>query len=286
MATTTPAVSAMPLFGRRWDLTITTQSGDQIELSSSAWEPEALRITFDIEQTYGRAMWFAEIAVYNLASNAGNLVIQPGDTVTLNAGYQVGQNYGNIFTGKVLQPLFEKLDNLDSCMRLFCIVGFDDLIDSIVNFALAGQPTQAACLAAVCKNAKPNPIPVQHIDPSLDQKKLAAPKAFIGSPSKYFDQVARDNNMVWFRGSDGIYIGPPQAPSGIPDIVYSSPLPPDQAPASDATISYSIVGTPQQTHQGVAFRVLLDARLLVKLPAMQVKIDNTVIRRIPVQFGS
>lgn len=284
MSTSAP-VSTAPLFGRKWDLTITTQSGDQIEVSSSAWEPEALRVSFDIQQVAYASLWFAEISIWNLSSSTANIVVGQGDTVTLSAGYQAGQNYGEIFSGKILQPLFEKVDVVDYKITLHCVIGLQDIISSIVNFAQGPQSTQGDCVRAICKNAKPA-IPLQYVSPTLDSKRLVAPKVFAGAPSRYFDQIARDNNMLWFRGPNGVYIGPPQANSGSPDITYSAPLAPGSTAQPDTTISYSIIGTPQQTQQGVNFRVLLDSRLMVQLPAMQVKIDNTSVRQLPVYPGS
>jgi hypothetical protein len=54
---TMPLASTTPYWGRAYTLTVySTPDGSGspgVTISSSAWEPEALRITFDVHQCYG-----------------------------------------------------------------------------------------------------------------------------------------------------------------------------------------------------------------------------------------
>src|ERR1700691_5251043 len=59
--------SSLSLWGRAWQLLIIAANGDEYTLSSSSWDPEALRITFDIlESVLPSPYWYADISVYNL----------------------------------------------------------------------------------------------------------------------------------------------------------------------------------------------------------------------------
>jgi hypothetical protein len=59
--------------------------------------------------------------VYNVNSALMQTVINQGSLVTLNAGYQVGSNYGTIFKGQVLRCTFEKENVTDHKLTLQCI---------------------------------------------------------------------------------------------------------------------------------------------------------------------
>jgi hypothetical protein len=69
----------------------------------------------------------------------------------------------------------------------------------------------------------------------------------------------------WY-GFNGLNIGAMEADNAVSTITY--------------TATNGIIGTPQQTQDGVTFRVLLDPRLSVQRPPMQVNIANASIRQI------
>jgi hypothetical protein len=96
------SASAPQIFGRAWKLTVETKAGPTITISNSAWDTEALKITFEVEQMALQAYWFADISIYNMnaateqtilgtggaspnTQGAANTPIVQGDTVTLSA---------------------------------------------------------------------------------------------------------------------------------------------------------------------------------------------------------
>jgi hypothetical protein len=104
--------------------------------------------------------------------------------------------------------------------------------------------------------------------------------------STLFGDIATQNNMVSFLGSDGLHMGKMQASNGTPDLTFAPLLGAGQAPATDeASITRSLIDSPQQTDVGVSFRVLLDPRLQCKLPPQQVKLDQAVIRQQAINYG-
>jgi hypothetical protein len=68
--------------------------------------------------------------------------------------------------------------------------------------------------------------------------------------------------------------------SEVPDLVFGPPyvtnLPNSQS--TSGLTKQTILGTPQQTQQGVAFRVLLDSQLKI---GQLIKIDMSAIRQLP-----
>jgi hypothetical protein len=276
--------STLPLFGRRYDLTVTTQAGDEITVTSDTWEPEALRITFDIQLTGYEAMWTAFISIYNASSALIQTIINQGASVVLNGGYQVGNNYGTIFSGKVLRCTFEKENVTDYKLTMQCVTGMPELVNELLNFATGPFQTQSQLIAAMAQAAS-TPYTINIATP-LKTGQLPRPQVFFGAPRHYIENIARDNNLSWTFADNTLHLGDISTGSSTPDLIYSTPIPLGSTMAPDATINYSIVGTPQQTNDGVALKVLLDSRPIIKFPCLCIKIDGTVIRQLPVALNA
>lgn len=270
------AVSQTANFGRAWELTIITQAaedsdGQSIVVSSSAWDPETLRITFDINMPAYKAVWFAKISIYNLNSATAQQVLTQGSRVILKAGYQ-SQPLQVIFQGEIYQPMFERENVTDMKLTLMCYTGLKEVIGNFSAFRGSAFASQAALVAKMAASAY-QPITVDKIDSTaLSQTMLPFPRTFFGDPNKFFDRVARANNMQSWYGFDGINIGAIQQTSAESTITY--------------TPTTGILGTPQQTQDGVQLRVLLDSRLRIQIPPIQIQINNAVIRQLPRYPGS
>jgi hypothetical protein len=281
------STSTVPLFGHKYDLTISFLDGsDDLTLSSDDWEPEALRFTFDINQTGYQATWDAEICVYNLNDKTNKqLLVTQGAVVTLNAGYQTGSNYGLIFSGIVLRAMFEKQNVTDYKLTMQCITGMQQFLNAVVNFASGPFQTQAQLIAQIAQNAS-HPFQVGTTSPLLETQRLPCPKILFGAPKFYIEQMARHHNLTWTATQSGLFIQNLDLSEPNPDLIYSPAIPPgDDITQPDPSITYSIQGTPQQVDQGVVFRVMLDARLQISIPPQGVKIDNKVVRQQPVAIG-
>jgi hypothetical protein len=272
----TPAVSKNPLFGRAWELTIdtgTAEAGktDSITVSSSAWEPEALRIVFEVNLTAYKSLWFAKISIFNMNAASAQVILTQGMSVTLKAGFQ-NPGAGIIFQGEIYQPMWEQIDVVDFKLTLMCYAGMKEVINNFVSFSSPAGAQQNAIVAKMAA-ASLHPITLGSIDTTaLSKTALPRSRAFFGDPNAFIGSVASGNNMQTWTGFNGLNLG---------DL---------QSADADATITYTpttgILGTPQQTQDGVTFRVLLDPRLQIKQPPMQVAIDNTVIRQMPLYPGS
>lgn len=294
MSTQPTNPAQMPFYGRRFQVSVVVPqaSGDQeiITVASESFEPEALRVTFDIYQRAYQIYWYADIVIYNLdqATTSKLLGAQLQFLqVVVQAGYQHGA-YGTIWSGPVFQPLFEREGVTDNKLTLHCILGLHELTRNYVNKTFAAGIQQLDLVMEIAKNSF-NPIPVNSsgISTSLSKAKSGKAITVFGNPSDYFTQVAKANNMSWWLDSKGLKMGFPGdggepqisvtpqltfAPPVLPSPNTAGPVP---APKADGII----VGTPVQTQYGVSFRVLLDPRLQVSYPFMRVKLDFSQIRR-------
>lgn len=266
-------VSKIPQFGRRYEVAVLTGKGDdqtQLTVSSSDWEPEALRVTFEVEQVNFQAFWFAEVAIYNMNSPTEQNVLAEGMEVVVRAGYQAGP-YGEIFRGKIFQALWERENVTDFKVTLRCVIGLEENTANWISMANSRNATQAQLIDQMAAAAH-NPLSVQYLDrTALSKSKMPRGVVLFGTPGKYLDQVAAQHRMWWWLSDQGINLGPLERGDGVPDLVFGP--------------GTGLIGTPQQTQDGVSFKVLLDPRLRVSMPPMQVKLDMQAVRQGPLNFG-
>lgn len=274
------------LFGRAWKVQVlapANQSGNQtlLTVSSSDTETQALRVTFDTEQLYTE-LWYAEVSIFNPNLQTVQTITE-GSIVSVSAGYQVEGTPAEIFRGILFQAIYSKPDAKTVILTLICFVGIDELVNNFTKVTAGPRATQREIMLAMAANCS-TPVPVAYVAPDSDFKAGALPRSstIFGTPSKLFGNIAAKNDLAYFFDSAGFHIGKIDGSGqSAPDIIYAPPLQPGQTP--EAGVSYRLIGNPQQTQQGVSFRVLLDSRLTFKLPAMRVQIKNAVIQQA--QFG-
>jgi len=301
----------LPLYGRAFELSVTLPpdaSGNQevITLASDSFDVSP-RVTFDIVTPAFQTYWSADICVYNLDQNVVEKITQgvvtapsssqpsqatvtQGMIVTLSAGYQSG-NYGVIWQGPVFQAMYERENAVDLKLTLYCLISFYEVNRQFVKDTIAAGFTQEQQLQRIIQlttsQGTLNPATIESfkVSPNISQQKLPRGKVVFGSPGKYFTEIAEGNNMQWWLTHKGLNFGNPAedvTQAGTPKIVFSPPTLPGLNTTGpqlfNSTANGIIVGTPQQTQQGVSFRALLDPRVVVEKPLLTVKIDNSQLR--------
>jgi hypothetical protein len=280
-----------PLYGRKYELQIlmppdsTGTQREVLTVSSSDFGNAALRFTFDCQMWRYHTNWMADISIYNLnelttdklLNNAGlawrqpSTLIKQNMEVVISAGYANG-NYGVIWRGPIFQWSWERVDVTDFKLTLDCnlaLYGFGT--DALVSQTFAAGAQQLDVIRAIAAQAfKGTPV---FISPNISEKRLPRAKTLFGSPSKYLTQIAQDNGMSWWLSKKGLGMGKAAEPG--------TPL----DPAIVFTPTTGIIGTPQQTVEGVTLTVLLDPRVECKQPTQQIKIDNSSIRARKIQIG-
>ena len=97
---------------RKWRITGSPQNG------GAGLDVSSLRCKFHIEKQLNETPNYSKIVITNLAlSTIGQ--IQPGDRVTVEAGY-VNGNFGLIFAGDVVQPYIERDSAVNTNLTLVC----------------------------------------------------------------------------------------------------------------------------------------------------------------------
>lgn len=282
--------SVTPLWGRAWKLVVKLADGTQETLTQSSWDPEALRITFDVMQsTLPSPYWYALVRIYNLNDVEMQNLLFNAVWLTLEAGYQTGASKSSvIWDGPVMQVLFDRENVTDLSITFNCVAGLALLEEQFINVATGVNSTQLQAVSQMIAKTSGNVN--DQLSPKaralLGAKQYPRGKTMFGRTTKYFGQIADDNFLShWYAG---VQHSISELDGGVqtkPDLVYAPPDPPNSlsTPAEDAV--KAIIGVPRQSTFGVIFTVLLDPRLIVKVPPLLVQLKNTVIRQQKIQIG-
>lgn len=300
--------SSIPLFGRAWSIQITNQAGFVTSFTSSAWDPETLRCTFEISTHCFHPCWTAQVKIWNLSkatseaaagvNSTGIPFGAMGDGIVISAGYQAGFQAGTptvIFKGRIYQTLIERDDGVDTVTTWMASTGTMEFYRNYTFVSYIGGTSNAQIVENMIQNSLHPDYQIRisaEDQETLGQIKPIRGGAFSGSLAEGLNGVAAHMSGVdqtpWAAWFDGQYhnLGSVRNQKSAPDLIYS-PIPaPGQNITLDPSISYTLIGSPQQTQTGVEFRVLLDPRLIATTPQMLVKLDNTIIRQLEVLMNS
>jgi hypothetical protein len=293
------SASTIPFWGQAWSLTVEYVSNGATfteVVSTDAWEPESLRITFEVTQAIiSSPFWFADITIYNLGAPDIQNILLGATRVTLSAGFQTGPALSSIiWDGPVFQVTYDQEDVVDQRVTLHC-VNSPLVMENIVSFSMGAFSSQQQMLAKMAEQINlPTMSQTQGTLSPYAQQALAAKRyprgnTVFGKMGQYLDTVANDQNLSTFR--DGVQAYMTEVSTGKvvppPDLIYSPPFPLNQQATAGlpAGTTETIIGTPRQTPQGVIFTVLLDPRLKVRIPVQVVQLTRVLISQLTRQIG-
>jgi hypothetical protein len=281
-----------PYFGRAWQFKLTTGTGT-VTLSSNP-SGESLRASFKVSTQLMAAYSAGELTIWNLnpqtaasAVASGSVPtsqlwqfytrVQRGDTVVISAGYRqtsagaFSPEANVIYVGNVLQPIWTRESVVDWRLTLRCTFGF---LGDALNYANVSLPSNVSYFHAVQQIMDKSGLTAQN-ETSIDQAGLSSilfPRAQVhfGRPYDLLAEIARDNNMLFWvsphGGGGGVNLRQVNFdPNTAPDWAYSPPG--VQATMPNGVVSnvikQTIIGTPEQTQDGLDFRVEMDAQPLI-----------------------
>jgi len=268
------------LYGRRLSLKIVCNpaagaaTGDVVVVEQDGFEPDPIRVVFDINYPGFEAFFISEISLYNLTEALEEKLITEGSAVYLSAGYQKGQ-FGKIFSGYVLQSLYEREGVVDYKLTLRCIDGYKMFHDNFAAFTLNKGYTQQTLVNQIASRSI-NKIPIKSMTDKLEQ--LGYPRGATGfsTPASLLRETLRwggvekaSNTQMFFTDNE-LNIG--KLVDQTEGIVVVSPG------------AGGLIGTPQQIDYGVSFRCLLNPQLILKHPPIAVKIDQSGARQLKAQY--
>lgn len=258
MATTIQASTNGIQYLRKVTLLVSDAQGNTLDLSE-------LRIKFAVKQSSAQTPNAADITVYNLSEQTAWQVKSQFKKVTLQAGYD--SNYGVIFQGNIKQVIIGKENQTETFIEI--IAGDGDLA---YNFAVVATSIKAgstpndeinACVAATA------PLGVTAGGNSTIAGGLQRPrgKVMFGNARDLLRGVAKTNNYNWSVQNEQVQFVP--AKSYLPGTAVL------------LTAATGMIGTPQQTTQGVNVKCLLNP--FIKING-RVQLDNKTIQQYKVDL--
>ncbi|MFP3391021.1 phage protein [Brevibacillus sp. SIMBA_040] len=247
------------LYGRRYRVLVSNGKGTALDVSD-------LRCVFDIKKTLTPQPNFSTVTIYNLNTETENQVINEGDTVIVEAGYE-GEQYGLIFRGNVIQAIRGKEDGVDYKLILNSVDGDRFLNNGMVALSVVKGQTARSQIGIVTSQAK---VPTQQgtISNYLQPAALTRGKVFFGLGKDYLRQIAQSNAATFYLEDGKV------------NIITAQDYPPNEI--VDLSPESGLIGTPMQTDFGVSFKCLLNPRLKIN---SLVRIDNSQIQAQTFQFG-
>ena len=309
MASPTP--QPIPYWLRAWRFTLAPKSGPSVAISSDQFD-EPLRCTFNIEARAMLAYWTAELTIYNLNDTTKQQLqatgvppwkfsqtVALGDILSISAGYKNSSsgpfNLDNnrIYRGAVFQPIWTRENVVDSKMTLRCLVGYLQDAVNLVNFSIGSGTTPYDVLRSIMKNAgiqedqQPNSSQPSTDQQTLSQQSYNRGQALSGRPFDLIRPIAKDHKLQAWLSPTGLNVRSLKPdPKAIPQYTYGPPNlngPYTVGGTTEGLVKKTLLGTPEQTQQGVIFRVELDAQ--PRIGDLVGLAPGTAINRLPYQIG-
>jgi len=263
-----------PWYLRKYKLTILNEQGDKaLEVTSSEYEPKALRMEFRIERPGYRDIYYGEMKIYNLAPECENSILEEGYIVILEAGYRDGA-YGIIFKGNIFQVLWDRQNVTDTILTLNCIDGLLISANNFISMTVEQRAYQKDIIQRMAVSSR-QAIRIGRIDDQVETKQLPRGRVYFGEPKTYLQEYAQDNRCQYFVSDGEVHVSKIDS-----SLTYLS-----EDEAFVINPGNGLIGTPQQTHDAVIFRCLLNPNLTIKNPPMLVKLDQTLIRQEKIRRG-
>ncbi len=263
------------LYGRKWKVTIyktaykTTKNKDGTSSitvedpeHSTAVDVSLLRCVFKVEAAIETQVAVCTLEVYNMNPAAEGDIIREGFQVSIEGGYGESQ-YGEIFTGNVVQVLRNRENGVDYKLEILALRGSSTFDLNYAKCSIAAGSKPRDVIDALTRNSR-QAITIGEISPNLSDQALPRGKVLFGTPSQYLRDIAIGNDAYYWAGEDDKLI--------VKKI--SDEIPADQVLV--LTPDTGLVGTPQYGDDGIHIKMLLDCR--VKLLSL-IKIDNELIRK-------
>ena len=232
---------------RRCNLVVAGASGDGLDLSS-------LRIVFKIKKSDAQTPNTAEIRVYNLAPDTAKQIRKEFKRVVLQAGYE--SNYGVIFDGNIKQVRMGRENGTDSYIDIAAGDGDDAYNYAVVNTTLAAGAKQSDQINAAAGSMTSKGVGKGFIA-DTGSASLPRGKVMYGNARDYLRQSAEASGTSW------------SVQDGKLQVVSLTSVLPNQAVL--LTSKTGLVGTPEQTNDGIKAKCLLNPMLKI---GVRVKIDE------------
>lgn len=239
----TEAETTARLWIRKWHILVTTGNAEGGE--ETALDVSDLHCSFEIHKNPGKEASYATCRIYNLNAQTENRLINEGDRLIIEAGYESGQ-YGKIFDGQIVWPSRSRENGTDYILTLMAIDGDKLLNGCFISKTVNRGLNQRQVIETVAKDAEEQ-TPVAKISDNLSTQELPRGKVFFGSAYQYLKDACR-GNAASFYIEDGQLNVTKLIDATDDEAIVLSP-------------ETGLLGSPEQVMHGVSFKCLLNPNI-------------------------
>lgn len=225
----------------------------------------ALRIKFVVKRSDTMTPNVADIRVYNLQEETALRIRKEFTKVILQAGYE--DNYGVIFQGNIKQVILGRESATDTFIDIVAGDGDRAYNFAIVNATIAKGSTQADQVSAAVAAMAPKGVTAGHLG-ELPDNQLPRGKVMYGNARNYLRDTAQSTDHSWSIQDEKITF-----------VAKKAYLPGERVVLTSKT---GMIGTPQQTNEGVNVKCLLNPNIKI---ASRIQIDNASIARFKINLS-
>ena len=261
------------MFGRRYDITLTRQSGRQIHLIDVKKGVDNLLFTGSLSTyAYGQRNKL-QLTVFNLPVDIiGYLEIGYEDPwyITVMYGYEDENTLDLLFTGKVMRAITGKNDNIvDQETTFYCYDSSDFLEYGFYSGTFKANTTFYDIVKTVGLEGS-IPININCTNSLKNYKVNAKGLQLYGKQSELLNNIAKACGMTYYLFGGEAFIQDPNNTETDTDIINFT-----KKDETDRIVSSSgMVGIPQLNSDGLQLKCLVNPKIK---PYKVVKVDSTVI---------
>ncbi len=226
-------------FLRRCNVIVSTNAGQGLDLS-------ALRIKFAIKKTDGQTPNTADIAIYNISQDVAARIRKEYTAIAIQAGYE--SNFGIVFAGTIKQVRSGREQGTESFLLISASDGDVAYNGATVSATLSAGATQLdqVAVAAQATAAMGTSLGVMVPDSGT---RLPRGKVLYGMARDYLRHSAKALGASWSIQNGKIQF-----------VALTGVLPTQMVVLNSKT---GMVGTPEQTADGIKIRCLLNPLLQI-----------------------
>ncbi len=245
-------------YGRVCTLIVSDRSLNGLDLSE-------LHIKFVVKRSDTMTPNVADIRVYNLEEQTAIRIRKEFTHVTLQAGYE--GNYGVIFQGNIKQVILGRESATDTFIDIIAGDGDKAYNFAVVNATIAAGATQLDQVNAAITAMTPKGVTAGHIG-DMPTEQLPRGKVMYGNARNYLRDVAQTSKKAWSIQDEKVTF-----------VSLTSYLPGERVVLTSKT---GMIGTPQQTNEGVNVKCLLNPMIRI---GSRIQIDNKSVERYKINLS-
>ncbi len=245
-------------FGRAFSLVVFGTDLNGLDLSK-------LRCKFVVKRSDTMTPNVADIRVYNLEEKTALRIRNEFKTVILQAGYE--SNYGVIFQGNIKQVIMGRESATDTYIDIVAGDGDRAYNFAIVNTTIASGGNQGDQVQAAIGAMVPKGVVGGHLG-DFPSEQLPRGKVMYGNARNYLRDAAQTSDKAWSIQDEKVTF-----------VSKKSYLPGERVVLTSKT---GMIGTPQQTNEGVNVKCLLNPMIKI---AGRVEINNASIERLKINLS-